>query len=71
MFAKHLMPGEPVTYNDGIEAAARVMDDLDRGGWFAMAIRAIAKGNEDDTGTRSDTAARRLRLARRRRRLED
>ena len=32
-----------MTFNDGVEAAAKVMDDLDRGGWFAAAIRARAK----------------------------
>ncbi len=28
-----------MTYNAGVEAAAKVMDDLDHGGWFAAAIR--------------------------------
>ena len=31
-----------MTFNAGVEAAAKVMDDLDRGGWFAEAIRARA-----------------------------
>ncbi len=31
-----------MTYNAGVEAAAKVMDDLDHGGWFATAIRARA-----------------------------
>lgn len=31
------------SHNVGVEAAAEVMDDLDRSGWFAEAIRARAK----------------------------
>lgn len=39
-------------YNAGVEAAAEVMDDLDRGGWFAFAIRARAK--REDAMTEAD-----------------
>ncbi len=35
-----------MTHNAGVEAAAKVMDDLDRGGFFAAAIRARAKRDE-------------------------
>ena len=31
------------TFNAGVEAAAKVMEDLDHSGWFAAAIRARAK----------------------------
>ncbi len=33
-------------YNAGVEAAAKVMEDLDRSGFFASAIRARAKRAE-------------------------
>ncbi len=33
-------------YNAGVEAAAKVMDDLDRSGWFAEAIRERATRDE-------------------------
>ena len=35
-------------YNAGVEAAAKVMDDLDGGGWFAEAIRARARRVQQD-----------------------
>ena len=35
-----------MTFNAGVEAAAKVMDDLDHGGWWAAAIRARAKRDE-------------------------
>ena len=35
-----------MTYNAGVEAAAKVMDDLDHGGWFAAAIRARVRRDE-------------------------
>ena len=38
-----------MTFNAGVEAAAKVMDDLDRGGWFAEAIRARAMQRDEIT----------------------
>ena len=35
-----------MTFNAGVEAAAKVMDDLDHGGWWAAAIRARARRDE-------------------------
>ena len=35
-----------MTFNAGVEAAAKVMDDLDRSGFYAAAIRARAKRAE-------------------------
>ncbi len=35
-----------MTHNAGVEAAIAVMSDLDRGGWFAEAIRARAMRDE-------------------------